>query len=243
MPKNSPPRRRVTLIVGVLLLVAVASLGAALNPVADSGAGPASPQSAVTRMDLNANLAVLRRAASPTDALPVRLGRALENVARSNVQTSFARLAATPQGTDLYVAPTVNGEACLVDTNLSEVFCATADEVVDGKATASTACSPSVGSDTVEIAGILPDTAANPSVVLANGQSQPLPVTNNTYLRQFVRTSPLPTKIQWTAGGTLQAADTAVPADAATIDCQPEAATPAPASTEKESSTVVYGKG
>jgi hypothetical protein len=242
IPKNSPRRRHATITVGVLLLVAVASIGAALNPLAGSSAGSTNPESEAARTNLNANLAVLRRSASPSDALPARLGRALVTVAQSSVETSLARLATTTaQGTSLYVVPTVDGKACLVDSNLSELWCASTAEVTDGHATASTACSPSIGSNNVEIAGILPDSAEDPSVVLANGKSQPLPVVNNTYLMQFVRTSPLPTKIQWTAGGTLQTTETAVPSDAATMDCQTEAS--GPASTEKESGTVEYNKG
>jgi hypothetical protein len=215
IPKNPTRRRPAIIAVGILLLVVIASLGAALNPLAGSsaGSGSAKPQSEATQTDLTANLAVLRRAASPSDAIPGRLERALGTVARSSVQGSLSRLSTvTTQGTSLYIVPTVNGEACLVDTNLSELFCATAAQVAAGAATASTACSPSIGSNNVEIAGILPDDATSPSLVLANGTTVPLTVTNNTYLTQFARTSPLPRKIQFTANGIPQTVETAVPA-------------------------------
>ena len=93
----------------------------------------------------------------------------------------------------------------------------------------------------MEIAGILPDDAADPSLVLANGASVSLPVTNNTYLMQFARTAPLPAKLRWTTGGVVQTTDTAVPSDAATIDCEPEASSAN--GTEKESGTVLYNGG
>ena len=133
MPKHLPRRRYATITVGVLLLVAVASVGAALDPLAGSSAGSTNPQSEAARANLTANLAVLRRPASPNDALPTRLGRALDTVAQSTVETSLARLAATTaQGASLYVVPTVDGKACLVDSNLSESWCATVAEVADG---------------------------------------------------------------------------------------------------------------
>jgi hypothetical protein len=218
--KDAAHRRIALLAMGALLLVVVAGMGAALNPLSSSKAGSPSPSSLATHADLTASLSVLRRPATASDALPSRLGRALETVASGPLESGLSRQAtATPKGVAVYLVPTVSGGACFVDSNLSELFCATAAQVQDGSATASTACSPTLGSNTVEIGGVLPDGATNPTVLLANGESKPLDVAGNTYLMQFARTSPLPTKIQWSSTGGLQSIDTAVPGDAATIDC------------------------
>jgi hypothetical protein len=102
---------------------------------------------------------------------------------------------------------------------LSEHFCAPTSTVLSGHAAASDSCSPSLPSNQVEIAGILPDGAADPIVTLSDGSTAPLAAQGNVYLQQFNRSSPLPRSIEWGSGANRQSHSANLPPDAATLTC------------------------
>ncbi|MGA2470724.1 MAG: hypothetical protein ABSG64_08555 [Solirubrobacteraceae bacterium] len=199
----------------------------ATSPLADATA----PVSAVDPQ-LAANLAVFRRSADAGDALPARLQTELpgelnatpaaigSDAVPDGINTSLSRLAMTTAGgTNVYLVAS-DGGVCLVASDESETFCAPTATVLQGRAVGTDTCSPELPSDEIEIAGILPDSASDPRLLLSDGQTQALTVQGNVYLQQFPRSSALPTQIEWTTqSGATESLPTPLPPDTATETC------------------------
>lgn len=170
--------------------------------------------------DLTSSLAVFRRGAEDTDALPPRLQSMVEaSIPEAGANGALARRAVVKaSGTSVYLVPSQDG-LCLVTSNGSQLFCSQQAAVLTGRATSSTDCSPTLPRDVVEIAGILPDGASDASVILSNGTRKQLSVARNAYIAQFSRTDPLPEAIRWNSPAGSHSVRSAVPSDAATIDC------------------------
>ncbi len=217
-------RRRISLGVVVLAVAAAVPTLVALNPLASSGAvsgrAPTAPSGqAAFAQQLTRALAVLRRSATSNDVLPARLSHALEALHVSFDPALARRALVTHTGTDVYLVPSATG-VCLVDGNLSEASCFSTSAVLSSGATASVDCSPTLpNGNTIEIAGVIPDGASNPVVVLADGTKRPLAVEGNAYLEQFRRSDPLPSQIEWEAATGPVAVSARVPTDVATEHC------------------------
>jgi hypothetical protein len=218
-PFPDPARRRVVLgsIVAAGLLAAVLVLLLGSSPA--THAGPSDRIAATATDDLTANLAVLRRPTTATDTLPAHLVKALEAIPGGSPEPELARRAAiTSYGQSVYVVPTESGRACLVDSDLSEVVCAGLPEISEGNASAGNACLPGATTE-VEVAGLLPDDAQNPALLMSDGNEVTLPMHENTYVARFARGGPLPSRIMWTDSSGAQSAPTALPLDAGSVKC------------------------
>jgi hypothetical protein len=79
-------------------------------------------------------------------------------------------------------------------------------------------CSPTLpNGHTIEIAGIIPDVAINPTLILSDGSWQSLKVEENVYLEQFDRSGPLPRHIEWQSATGSVAVNADVPAAVALL--------------------------
>ena len=237
--------RRTKRLLVVLSAVAAALVGGALaNPLGSAPAGTGNTTNAQQTATLVANLGVLRTSRSTADAAPPNVISALEQEPNTTIEPSGSRLAfSNAQDGSVYVVPTTDGRACLADSSLSEVVCAGLAEINSGLASGGDACSPTLGQDTVDVAGLLPDGATDVSLRLSDGQMQPTSLTNNAYLVRFKRSAPLPTTIVWTSGDVQQSAPVALPSDAATMKCAaPPTADEAAAAKKPFSATVHYNE-
>ncbi len=210
-----------------LFVLGVALAGGVLTfakPLATSEATRASVRasSAVSAGSVgraSALLEVLRRSATGHDALPPQLQSALSRLGVEVDITGARRALVTPQGNAVYLVPSNSG-VCLIDSNNSESGCFSTEAVRDGRATQSDDCSPSLpDANTIEIAGVLPDGAADPTIIRADGTRQALKVDGNAYLAQFGSYAPLPTRIEWTSLGHAVTASAPVPSDVVSEDC------------------------
>lgn len=229
-------RCRRTLFFGALLATA---FGAALAGSMFSPAGGSRASTVVSALtpvpspdpQLVANLSVFQRPRGSQDALPPGLSADIPSAsAESNavavapayvgVNPSLSRLAfTTAAGDGVYVIPS-NGGACVVDSHATISFCTPTTEILAGQDAASDDCSPSLPSNDIEVAGLLPDSAYDPEVVLSNGQTQPLAVQGNAYLEEFARSGPLPRQITWQSSTGVQTmVDANVPSYAGTETC------------------------
>jgi hypothetical protein len=236
---SSPLRVVLRAIAAAGLLVAVLALLLSSSPA--THAGPSNRVADAATDDLRTNLAVLRRPATPTDTLPAHLVKALEAVPGGSPEPDLARRAAvTSYGQSIYVVPTETGRACLVDSDLSEVVCAGLSEISEGRAAAGNACLPGATTE-VEIAGLLPDDAGNPALLMTDGNEVTLPVHGNTYVARFARGSPLPSRITWTDSSGAQSAPTALPLDASSVKCaQPDSEAAAGAGSDAPERVTVH---
>jgi len=252
--------KRTIPIVGTLLACAAVAVALwALNPLAQSSA-TSQPETtgAAPTLDpaLTSGFAVFRTAAT-REGVPQILRDSPESVlpAHSAVDAvaSEARLAqTTSDGVEVYLVPLSTGGVCLVTSSTSEDGCATRTALLAGEATSSDTCSSSLPADTIEIAGIVPDGVRDAVVTLDDGTHVPLVVRNNTYVARFARDGALPRTIGWAAGdGGHHEVDAMVPADTATMDCEPSGAAvdlrdlrpgPAPKQSEPEGH-VIYNNG
>lgn len=238
-PKQTTRRKRRKLVGrGVVLItaaaIATAAVGSSINPASSSGetAHPSVPAPSVaptvakvTKVDgaLSKRLAVFRRPAASGDRLstpstPPASQGPTRFAGSTGANPGIARRAFASAIGAVYLVPSHKG-LCLADSTGSQQFCATTGQVLSGDATASTDCSPMIPDNVVEISGVLPDGAKNPSLLMSDGSAQPLDVRGNAYLVRFQRKGALPRRIQWSAAGTKKSAPTVVPRDAATFKC------------------------
>jgi hypothetical protein len=221
-PLTGPSRRKVPLGVVVVAAAIAVPLLITLNPLAGSGAAnvtATSRASTASTEQLQAALSILRRPRTARDELPATLQNALAALHAGADPGQARRAFVMADGVAVYLVPSERG-ICLIDSNLSENGCFAATDVLGSGATQSDVCSPTLpDGNTIEIAGIVPDGAIDPTVILSDGRRQALEVRQNAYLMQFDRKGPLPRQIEWTAatGPTTVSAD--VPADVASEQC------------------------
>ncbi|MHB1571013.1 MAG: hypothetical protein ACYC0H_17670 [Solirubrobacteraceae bacterium] len=108
----------------------------------------------------------------------------------------------------------------MFDSNESVHACFPSSAITSGSTPEAILCSNTIGSNNIEIAGIVPPDATNPTVVLSNGASQALQVHEDVYVEEFARTGALPERITWTGpeGGT-QSVSAGIPAGVANEHC------------------------
>jgi hypothetical protein len=216
-------RRRTPLGVVAIAVAVGVPLVIAANPVAGSGAD--SPKATVEPLPPAGNgqvdqaLKVLRRPRTVNDEVPANLQEALAALRVGAAPQQGRRAFVAGDGVAVYVVPSETG-ACLVDSDLSETACFDAAAILGTGAAESDDCSPTLpNGDTVEIAGIVPDGASDPTVLLSNGAREPLRVTENAYLKRYVRTGPLPTRIEWNSAAGPTSVNAGVPADVSAERC------------------------
>ncbi len=223
--------------VAVPILIALNPLGSSLasksaapelsvvNPLLGRMAGKKpnrAHEAAVSALSLQQaapHLAVFRRASTPADVLP---GKLLATLGSFDIVAdgSLARRAlVTASGTSVYLVPGETG-ICLVSSTQTEGGCSSPGAADSSGANWGVSCSPFLpNNETVEIAGIVPDEASNPTLVMSDGTTRTLHVEGNAYLEQFPRHGALPIKLKWTTPGGVVESDTALPPEAATESC------------------------
>lgn len=215
-----------------VLVAGIATFGAAANPLDSShadGTGGGATARAGADAGLSTSLSIFRGEETSREAVPAdvkqRLAAALPPHGGGDA-TLARRAQTTSTGDAVFVMPAKDG-VCLITASTSEGFCAPAQTVLTGQAIASDTCSPSLPRGMVEIAGILPDGASDPVVVLADGSRSSLDVGGNTYVARFARTGPLPKTVAWdTPEGGRQEIDALIPSDTATLECDPSGDVP-----------------
>jgi len=207
------PLSLAALAVGALSLVLVGHPLASTQ--APNRARTASPPTTMLRQ----GLAVLRAPSSSIDMPPAGVLAALGAIDLS-ANTRLARRAMiTAWGAAVYLVPTADG-VCLIDDTLTETGCFTTAAVLGADATESDDCSPGLPNDnTIEIAGVMPDSAVNPVVVLTDGSRRPLSVKHNTYVARFARNGPLPETIESGPAGGRTSTSAGVPSGVAHEAC------------------------
>jgi hypothetical protein len=219
-------RRRLPLGVVALGAAALVPTAITLDPIPSSAASEAASTGASATQ-----LAVFRRPASSADALPAYLRQAAAGWLEPTADLADSRRAlVTSAGASIYLVPSEGG-VCLIDSRVTLTSCWSAQALAAGAGAASDECSPALGSNTVEIAGVVPDGASDPEVLLNDGAAEPLPVEGNAYAQEYPRSGPLPTQIRWTSpsGGVTVSAD--VPSGVSSERCE----TPAEVQAELQS--------
>jgi hypothetical protein len=214
-------------ILGVLVAVlgtlsASVAIAIASNSSSVPQGRPApAPETQAPNVAIVSELSILNRPATAADSLPSGIvGNPSQwlNEQRVGANASLSRLAASSPSGSIYLIPSATG-VCMFDTAGTTNVCASADEVANGEAEEAILCSPTIPSGDIEIGGVLPDGTSNPTVLLSNGSIQPLEVKSNTYSADFARSGPLPTSIEWIAGGTKHTTATHVPSSASSETC------------------------
>jgi|ERR1035437_3085498 hypothetical protein len=216
-------KRGLPLCAAILATTLSAVVLVAANPLATSGANRRGAHRAAskssTRAQLTGALAVLSRAATGADAVPAEARTVLSNLDPTANASMARRAMVSPTGAAVYLAPREGG-VCLIDTTLTETGCFSTGTVLSGRAIESDACSPGLpNGDTIEIAGVLPNTLPNPTVTFSDGTQQRLHVEGNVFLEQFPRHGPLPRTIAWGAGAARVEVSAHVPSDVASEVC------------------------
>jgi hypothetical protein len=221
---RKPFRRKVSAGLVALAVVVSALLLVALNPLTASTATTSADHGAATTAadgseQLRATLAILRRPAVASDALPSTAREGLASLHLGADATRARRAFVSPGGVGVYVVPSEQG-VCLVDSDLSEAGCFPVGAVLGSGATQSDDCSPTLpNGHTIEIAGIIPDGATHPTLILSDGSRRPLKVVDNAYLEQLDRSASLPTHIEWQSATGSVTVNADVPADVAGEQC------------------------
>jgi hypothetical protein len=223
--RTHQPRRPVAFAVlaGLVAAACLAAIGSASATASD----PAQPVQAITPA-VTGVLSVFARQATAADtpsAGTIQVSdlnglASLGFAPAAQANPALARLAfVTPQDASIYLIPTQDG-ACLVDSSgVISAACATTAQIAAGEALASTTCSPTLPSGDIEIAGIVPDGAQQPLVVLSDGATEDLSVENNAFVLRQARSAPLPTTVEWTTSTGSVSTPAPLPADTAAEPC------------------------
>lgn len=208
-------QHKISLSIVVLAAAVAVPVVIALNPLASSQAA----NEATASPTLAGTVAAFKATRTAEDALPATLERVA--VGRGEgINTSDSRKAqVTKEGVAIYLAPAEGNKVCLLADNASVAPCYSIEEVAKGAPAASDSCSAAIGTDTVEIGGIVPSDASDPVVILSNGTTKGLEVVNGTYLQGFPKTGPMPTGITWKSPSGTVTVSASVPSGAATEPC------------------------
>jgi hypothetical protein len=244
MRKAARPRFIIGTGVMLALLAAVVTVAATSgSPAATASSSSASVVQAPSS-SLVAQLGVLRRARTASDELPAVVAASLnehapippiaqklvaagekyaiaDRLPESGANPDLARLAGlSPHGKPVYTIPALRG-VCVLTIGGAQRGCDTQEQVETGETVETVLCEPGViPANEIEISGVLADGATDTAVVLSNGQSAPLQVTNNVYVADYPRSGPLPTTVSWTdASGKRHSASTNLPSGVATEVC------------------------
>jgi hypothetical protein len=230
--------RRSRVLVPVLGVAALIVVVAALNPIsgvsAKSTPAPARPNDAAVLKTLavlhphitaraadtvlasaGGRLGVFAGARSASDAMPSQLAAVLPEA----VEQQQSRLVEVQGSNEVFVTPSASG-VCLSDTSGSQNGCLPLSRVLEGGVAQSTECGRGLPNDeTVEVAGVVPNEATQPTAILSDGTRRALEVHNNVFIADFARKQPLPTEIEVQTPSGPHVFSSTVPANAAQEDC------------------------
>lgn len=219
--------RRVLAITGTVLGAACISVASsALSPATEAGATATQSQPSAPviapNLELATNVPAFRRARTVADELPASLASRLSNLLPTpQIEGANVNLSRTVKlsiaGGSAYLIPTNEG-LCFINDDLSQHFCASTADVLAGTDVASDECSPFLPTDSIEIAGVLPD-ASGATVTLSSGSTVALPLTEGVYEERFPRTGALPVTISWDAASQPHSTSAQVPSETASEDC------------------------
>jgi hypothetical protein len=220
-------RRWTVVVVVCVLSVGVGALAAGVF-ASGTNTIPATPPEAATPASgvdpaLASAYAVLRRTPSASDVPP----REDPGAMKEGANLQLARRVQETSGDDVYLAPSNTG-ACLLSSASREGGCYPTALLLSGNDVASIICAPTLPPSELEIYGLLPDSASNPRVALADGTTVPVTLTSNFYSYTASRIAPLPVAVEWEQGGSTQRVSANVPADAASERCATPGSTGVP---------------
>jgi hypothetical protein len=188
----------------------------ASQPVASFNfAVPRTSSSPTIDPALAAQLSVFRRARTSADVLPAAFRAELPSVFGSaRPDAADARRVTASDGQTAYLMPT-SGGVCVINTN--EAFCSSAATLPG--ASVADLCSPALPKGQLEIEWLLPDSARNVTVGLANGTARRFAAGLNVYIARFPISRPVPKTIAWDIGGQHYTGSTSVPSDVQREKC------------------------
>jgi hypothetical protein len=165
-------------------------------------------------------LAIFERQATASDSLPSAIAQEIPALfPQTTTEPGMARRAlVTSYGAAVYLVPSSEG-ACLLILSGTDNLCASDSQIASGDATSGDACSPGLPSGDVEVAGIVPNFATSPDLVLSNGSDLPLAIQGNAYVVDLPRSGPLPVEVRWSREGATVVRSSNLPSDASTIHC------------------------
>lgn len=162
-----------------------------------------------------AQLSVFRRARKSADTLPAAFRAELPSVfGGARPDAADARRVTASDGQNAYLMPT-SGGVCAINTN--EAFCSSATTLPG--ASVADLCSPTLPKGQLEIEWLLPDSARNVTVELANGTTRSFAPGLNVYIARFPISGPVPKTIAWDVGGQHHTGSTSVPGDVQSEKC------------------------
>jgi hypothetical protein len=154
-----------------------------------------------------AQLSVFRRARTSADTLPAAFRSELPSVfGDARPDAAEARRVTASDGQTAYLMPT-SGGVCAI--NINEAFCSSATTLPG--ANVADLCSPTLPTGQMEIEWLLPDSARNVTVGLANGTARSFAAGLNVYIARFPISGPVPQTIAWDLRGQHHTGSTSVP--------------------------------
>ena len=195
------PSRRVGLVALVILAAGGLAAGAfALADGADSG--PPGPASRATADSVSPKLAdafaVLRADRDANDELSEADATAIQNRPDSSgANPSLSHKSREADGLEFFVIP-ANDSVCLEATGTdtlggASASCQDIDAALSGHLVSAT-----LTRGGIRVTGLLPDSASDVELVLANGETLPVPVVNNVYTAEITKSLQ---GIRFTLGG------------------------------------------
>jgi cytochrome c biogenesis protein CcmG/thiol:disulfide interchange protein DsbE len=187
-------------------------LQATLRPLLAEPNGPASP---TIDPAVAAQLSVFRRARTSADTLPTAFRAELRSVfGAARPDAAEARRVTASDGQTAYLMP-ASGGVCVINAN--EAICSSAATLPG--ATVADLCSPGLPKGQLEIEWLLPDSARNVRVGMANGAARTFAPDLNVYIASFPISGPVPKTIEWDVGGQHYTGSTSVPSDVQSENC------------------------
>jgi hypothetical protein len=180
-----------TLRTVVIVILLIAGLGAGTYALASALSDPSQPETRTTAETIDASLtgafAVLRSDRTAQDALPdasAAMIRSRPDYFGANL--SLSRKSHSAEGLDFFVIPG-NGSVCVEIAGTSVIDgagggCVHTEDALDGDM-----IHASLTRGGIRVTGLLPDTASDARLVLANGDEVPVPIVNNVYSAEVTK--------------------------------------------------------
>jgi hypothetical protein len=244
--RRSERMRKKTLVklLATIAVVLCVGGGAAIALTTDnSDSAPTIYQAQTSRPTITATdtaltdaVATLRRRQTDADVLgaDVRLDPYAEQHGANRALARRARL--SPSGGSVYLVP-ADGGVCVASTDYLFEGCRSTEDAVTGSDMTATDCSPFLPAGDLLVYGILPDSASDVSIGLADGTSVPASVDGNLLIYEASKSAPLPETVRWTSLGSAHSAPTNMPDDVANLKCE-QSVTPAQAVARVNATTI-----
>lgn len=199
------------------LLTSAALLGSAfaaalggttiVNAAVDSGSnGPTRVQR--VNPQLSEHFAALRQSVSPDPT--ARQSQKDPLMADTGVNPDLGRTT-TKLGSDVAVITPSTKGLCIGTEQLGILTCGDTAHALKGEVIGSVICSKQVPADKVEVLGAFPDEVTEVTAAMSDGSTATIPLTQNTLVRQYDKSAPVPLRLSYSIGGSPHSVTTSLP--------------------------------